>query len=441
MQANENNMAGGIAGPNEAGAYPDDGNSRVNERRYGADSPGRKVLVGVFIALMVLGIGVAGFFWVLRPLMGSGGEKTVEVKGSKKEFGLGSKPLVGPQASADCATVALTQANGQPLLGSDGAPITVDCNGKASSQVPAPNGLYQGAPANSGGQGQPKPPSKYRGSILLKDDTAAGRSIGMPALPAMPDLSALQGMLNRKQGGGLMGGNQGDGATAGGVRDVRGDVGGMLNVTATSPAQAGMLKDMPYLLPKGKQIDCALTTRIVSEVSGFASCVLTANVYSVDGKTLLLERGSEVDGEYQAGMKRGQRRLFVLWNRVRTPLGVYVNLASPNADALGTMGLPGYVDNKWFERIGSALLLSLVQDGMAAAVGGDSTKRTFDENGNVTSETTPKLTKTRETAESSVATVLADQIGIQPTLYANQGDRISIYVARDVDFRGVYARN
>ena len=440
MQPNEHQASGGITGPNDSTNYSDDGRSRVNERRYGAASPGRKVAIGIAVALGLVAVAVFGWFLVVKPLAFGNDVEKVEVKGSKKEFGLGAMPIRSPQAKADCVSVALTQTNGQPLIGVDGLPITVDCNGQASSQVPAPNGLYQGAPANGGAQGQPKP-SKYRGTILLKEDSAAGRSVGMPELPKMPDLSALQGMLERRQGSAMLGGGRAEEGASSGARDVRGDVSGMLNATATGPAKAGVLKRMPYLLPKGKQIDCALTTRVISEVSGFASCVLTSNVYSVDGKTLLLERGSEVDGEYQAGMRRGQRRLFVLWNRVRTPLGVYVNLASPSADALGTMGLPGYVDNKWFERIGSALLLSLVQDGMAAAVGGDSVTRTYDENGNVVSEKSPRLTNTRETAESSVATVLADQIGIQPTLYANQGDRISIYVARDVDFGEVYARN
>lgn len=435
-----NELAGGIASPNETQNFSDDGKPRVNERSYGIGSPGKTIAIGTAAALALLAVATVAWFFVIKPWKEAKDEKPVEVKSSRQVFDNTVLPVSSPKAApADCPVVALTQTNGQPLVGADGKPITVDCRGNASSQVPAPNGLYQGAPAG-GGQAKPKP-NPYRGGVILKDETVGAQSIGMPAMPTLPDLSALQGLMKARAGAGQLagGGSPGNGGDA--ARNVRGAVGGMLSATATDSTKAGQLKRMPYLLPKGRQIDCALTTRIVSEVSGFASCVLTGNVYSVDGKTLLLERGSEVDGEYQAGMRRGQRRLFVLWNRVRTPNGVYVNLASPSADALGTMGLGGYVDNKWFERIGSAFLLSIVQDAMSHALGDGGVTREYDANGNVKSETdNRRWQNTQDTASKSIEMVLAEQIGIQPTLYANQGDRVSIYVARDVNFEDVYAR-
>lgn len=441
-----NEVPAGIPGPNESGSFSsDDGRPRVNERTFAIGSPGRNIAIATVAALLFLGIATVAWFFVIKPWRDAKNDKPVEVKASRQVFDNTALPFAAPkpatQGTADCPVVALTQTNGQPLVGADGRPITVDCKGNASSQVPAPSGLYQGPAASGGGTGKPRP-NPYRGGVILKNDTVGAASIGVPQLPTLPDLSALQGLIKARTGSGSLTAGAGAPAEGGDApRNVRGAVGGMLTATATNDARAGQLKAMPYLLPKGRQIDCALTTRVVSEVSGFASCILTANVFSVDGKTLLLERGSEVDGEYQAGMRRGQRRLFVLWNRVRTPHGVYVNLASPTADALGTMGLPGYVDNKWFERIGSAFLLSLVQDAMSASLGGGGITREFDQNGNVTSETDSRqLQRTQDTASRSIEMVLADQIGIQPTLYANQGDRISIYVARDVNFEDVYVR-
>lgn len=439
-------LAGGIAGPNETGSYSDDGRPRVNEKTFAVGSPARNVAIATVAALVLLGVATVAWFFVIKPWRDAKDEKPVEVKATRQVFDNTALPFSAPKpaaaGTADCPVVALTQTNGQPLIGADGRPITVDCKGKASSQVPAPSGLYQG-PTSSGGGDKPRP-NPYRGGVILKNETVGAASIGVPQLPTLPDLSALQGLIQARAGaGGLSAGAGAGGASGGGdaPRNVRGAVGGMLTATATGDTRAGQLKAMPYLLPKGRQIDCALTTRVISEVSGFASCVLTSNVYSVDGKTLLLERGSEVDGEYQAGMRRGQRRLFVLWNRVRTPNGVFVNLASPNADALGTMGLPGYVDNKWFERIGSAFLLSIVQDAMSHAVGGGGITREYDANGNVRSETdNRRWQNTQDTAGKSVEMVLAEQLGIQPTLYANQGDRVSIYVARDVNFEDVYVR-
>ena len=442
--ANNFPAGGEIPSPNDSGSYPDDGRPSVNNQSYGVGTPGKTIALATGVALVLLAIATVAWFVVLKPLVHGDGEKPVEVQSSRKAFDLEARAAPKP-VEADCPKVTLTQTNGSPLIGVDGKPITVDCKGNASSRVPAPGaGLYQGA-ASAAPQDKPKP-NPYRGGVILKDATTAAPSIGMPQMPKMPDLSALQNLIKTRApgaGGGLFQGGEGGGEGGGPApRNVRGAVGGMLGATTTGDTKAGQLKRMPLLLPKGRQIDCALTTRIVSEVSGFASCVLTSNVYSVDGKTLLLERGSEVDGEYQAGMRRGQRRLFVLWNRVRTPNGVFVNLASPNADALGTMGLPGYVDNKWFERIGSAFLLSIVQDAISNATdSGGTVQREFDPNGNVIRETdSRRWTRTENAADKSVEMLLADQLGIQPTLYANQGDRVSIYVARDVNFEDVYAR-
>ena len=92
------------------------------------------------------------------------------------------------------------------------------------------------------------------------------------------------------------------------------------------------------ILAKGTHVDCGLTTKVVNEVSGFAACLVSSNVYSDNGKVLLLERGSKVEGEYVATVQQGQRRLFVLWQRVRTPNGPTIALDSPAADGLGTMG-------------------------------------------------------------------------------------------------------
>ncbi|WP_306795637.1 TrbI/VirB10 family protein, partial [Burkholderia sp. GbtcB21] len=58
----------------------------------------------------------------------------------------------------------------------------------------------------------------------------------------------------------------------------------------------------------------------------------------------------------------GQKRVFVLSARIKTPYGDTVEIDSPAGDALGRMGIDGYVDNHWRERFGAGLLLGSVQD-------------------------------------------------------------------------------
>lgn len=154
-------------------------------------------------------------------------------------------------------------------------------------------------------------------------------------------------------------------------------------------------------------------------------CTLTRNIYSDNGTTLLLERGSEVTGEYQANLKQGQSRLFVLWDRIKTPNGVVIDLASPATDSLGAGGVSGYVENHFWKRFGGAMMLSLVDDAAtyAATNGGNSINN---------------FQSSSDSAESMATEALKSTINIPPTFYKNQGERVGIVVARDLDFSTVY---
>jgi type IV secretion system protein VirB10 len=138
-----------------------------------------------------------------------------------------------------------------------------------------------------------------------------------------------------------------------------------------------------------------------------------------------MEKGTQVVGEYRGGLQRGQKRLFVLWNRAKTPKGVIVTLASPAADALGRAGVDGYIDTHWWERFGSALLLSIVGD-VTSYAGGRLQDSDVD------------AQNTTGAGQQAAAIAVEQSISIPPTLNKRQGDLVSIFVARDLDFSGVY---
>ncbi|MBZ8143909.1 hypothetical protein CLD22_29425, partial [Rubrivivax gelatinosus] len=123
-----------------------------------------------------------------------------------------------------------------------------------------------------------------------------------------------------------------------------GTVGSSLYSSSTPVAIAKRMTDQNLILPKGRQADCVLTGRIIDEVPGFTSCVLAQNLYSDNGRVLLLERGSELTGEYGTTNQLGMERLFVTWSRLKTPEGIEIDLSSPGSDRLGTSGLPGHLD-------------------------------------------------------------------------------------------------
>ena len=178
---------------------------------------------------------------------------------------------------------------------------------------------------------------------------------------------------------------------------------------------------------------CALKTRIISAASGFVSCQVQRNVFSDDGRVLLVERGSHMDGEYRiASVRPGTVRIPVLWTRIRTPNGVTVDIESPGTGPLGESGIDGYLDNRWPERIGAAMLLSLIDDSVKLAI--EDRANT----GTAGTGNTILLPSTTSSTSKLAEKVLDSTINIPPLIYQNQGGIVGIYVARDVDFSSVY---
>ena len=206
--------------------------------------------------------------------------------------------------------------------------------------------------------------------------------------------------------------------------------GGQLQGSATPRVSASLLGDRSLTLPKGTAFTCALKTKIVSAVSGFVGCQVQRNVFSDDGRVLLIERGSHMDGEYRiASVRPGTVRIPVLWTRIRTPNGVTVDIDSPGTGPLGESGVDGHVDNRWGERIGAAMLMSLIDD---------SVKLIIQNQANDTNANTVVLPSTTTNTSKLAEKVLDSTINIPPLIYQNQGGIVGIYVARDVDFSSVY---
>lgn len=190
-------------------------------------------------------------------------------------------------------------------------------------------------------------------------------------------------------------------------------------------AQARPLPDRNFLITAGSFIPCVLQSAMDSSQPGYVSCIVPRHVYSDNGRVVLMEKGTRIVGEYQGGLDRGQYRLFVLWTRAVTPRGIAIDVASPATDALGRGGMDGRVNNFFWQRFGTALLFSLVED--AATVGAEAV-------GNSASNTT-------RVPSDAASTILQQNAQIRPVLRKNQGEDVGITVAQDFDFSAVYGLN
>lgn len=190
--------------------------------------------------------------------------------------------------------------------------------------------------------------------------------------------------------------------------------------------------DQNLLLPKGTYIGCALKTRLVSSIKGGIACIVSNNVYSANGNTLLIEKGSTITGSFNTGqMDDGMDRLFVIWQEIRTPNNIIIPVYSGATDELGASGVQGWVDHHYLKRFGSAVLLSMIDDSLAILADQIAGKDNKNNYANYTENT-------RDSAKEIANTALEKMIDIKPTLYKNQGDLVGVYVNRDIDFSKVY---
>jgi type IV secretion system protein VirB10 len=206
-------------------------------------------------------------------------------------------------------------------------------------------------------------------------------------------------------------------------------LGARLKTTDLPGVAASRLPNLDYLLKKGTAIPCALKTGINTQLPGFVLCNVINDVYSANGKTLLVERGATLFGEQQSQLQKGQARTFVIWSRVDNPSGVTADIVSPGTDAMGNSGIPGIIDYHFIERFGAAILLTVVSDFSQAAA-----DRYSERSGSSIS-----LGGDSEDISSMAEEALKDSIGIPPNLIVKPGTVVHVLVARDVTFESVYA--
>jgi type IV secretion system protein VirB10 len=297
------------------------------------------------------------------------------------------------------------------------------------------------APAAAGAAVPPLPPPPAAAPNAgpppkTPEQLALERQLGMPVLRRATGAAAAgpapaAGGAGPFQPFGFAGMVPPVGALPGSAGDGAASLATLLQPTPSPAAAARMLPARRMLLPKGAFIDCTLETAIDSTYPGMTTCIGASDVYGADGRVVLLERGTKYVGEQRGEPRQGQGRVFVLWHEARTPAGVVVPLASPGTDALGRSGLAGFVDTHFWQRFGAAILVSVLDGAMQVAAANQ-------RGGHQAGAGGGGVVIGVQGGRDVVSEVLRSTVSIPPTVIKNQGDRIQILVARDVDFRTVY---
>jgi type IV secretion system protein VirB10 len=202
-------------------------------------------------------------------------------------------------------------------------------------------------------------------------------------------------------------------------------------------AKARKIERTDALVPEGTLIPGILETAIVSDLPGQIRAIVSDDVYSFDGRRVLIPTGTRLIGEYQSDVVRGQKRIFVVWTRMLRDDGVSVRLDSIGADSLGRSGLTGQVDNKFRERFGAAILLSIVGGTASYLTGYGSQAASGNSNDADNAEEIARNT-IAQTFSDMANQALGDSLRIPPTISVSQGERIFVFVRQDLDFSAMY---
>lgn len=208
---------------------------------------------------------------------------------------------------------------------------------------------------------------------------------------------------------------------SGNVGNADGYAASLENYKPPATAFVGRLPNLSTRVTQGRIIDAMLETAISTELPGMIRAFVSEDVYSHNGRCLLVPKYSTLIGEHSSAVRKGGYRVAVIWDRIITPDGRDVTIRSPATDSVGRSGVPGEVDRHLLERFGASVLLSLLS---------------IQEGGQQDEPSSAVADEFKSTAEIA----LSDSIGIPPTVYVPHGQtHLKVFVARDMEFAGVMA--
>lgn len=183
-----------------------------------------------------------------------------------------------------------------------------------------------------------------------------------------------------------------------------------------------------YAIQSGHVIPAALVTALNSDLPGRVIAQVTAPVFdSVTGDHLLIPQGSRLIGSYESGVRYGDHRVLLVWNRLVLPNGWSINLREMTAtDSAGASGLTDQTDNH-LDRLGVAIGLSAIISVIANESEND------DEENNSLSQSVGDAAAAQ--AASTGGRIVDRELTVRPTLRVRAGAPVRVLVTRDIELR------
>jgi type IV secretion system protein VirB10 len=367
-----------------------------------AESPRRSL---AFLLIFLTGLAVVG--WLLQ----RSGDKTDN--GASKE----TVPFESRRNSGLNLDVPLTPAPAQPSRAEHTPPQPAAIAAQDAHRQQEQEMLFarQRAPILIS-QGMPQAQRTSMPATNVEPTDQQGAKVALPNAPglAFPEHGARASSENRHSE----------------VSDPNSQFQKQLNAASTPVSVAARTPDRNYLVLQGKFIDATAETAINSDLPGQVRALVSYDVYAESGRRVMLPRGTRLIGEYNTAITKGQERLFVVWTRAIRPDGVDVALLSGGSDSLGRAGLAGQVDTHFWTIFGTSALLSIIGAGTATV--GVTPDDRLNSSALYRAEIVAAFNR-------SAGRVLEKYLDIKPTIRIENGQKLKVFVARDIDFAAVLA--
>ncbi len=216
----------------------------------------------------------------------------------------------------------------------------------------------------------------------------------------------------------------------------------------TSPIKQAFIgkSDPTFTLAQYTPIEITLTSRVDATLTGIVSGVVSKDVWSANAKMRLIDKGTKVFGEYQS-VKGGtpvMTRLMIVFTKAITPDGVVIPLADAQAAGmLGEAGVAGYVNNHFMQRIGFAMMASVVNT-LLQTIPLELINKLLGKGGGTEGRygfnyaLGQAINGSMQSSSQMSRQILGELMNIPPSFYKNEGDSIKILTLEDIDFSSVY---
>lgn len=192
--------------------------------------------------------------------------------------------------------------------------------------------------------------------------------------------------------------------------------------TAAPMTRAEVIANPGHTVLQGTMIQALLETALDSTLPGAIRAVVSEDVHAFDGSRVLIPRGAQLIGRYDADLAMAQSRVMIAWDRILLPDNQSVEISAFGGDELGRSGVTGDVDSRFGPRFGAAVLISLIEALPALAAA--------DIPGAVASDTAGSAATDLGDASRSA---MQDYLSLPPVIRVPQGARITIMVDRDLE--------